>query len=105
MSLRMTRRRPGTRSGYDQTNPFPATRKSNPSLSISSTPSQREGQAPDLVGVSHHGPAWRQLNERRPLGYRMRPGDALQLDGEGAHGPQALVEQPIRFLSVVAYGW
>ena len=35
----------------------------------------------------------------------MRPGDALQLDGEGAHGPQALVELPIRFLSVVAYGW
>jgi len=36
--------------------------------------------------------------------YRMRPGDALQLDGEGAHGPQELVELPIRFLSVVAYG-
>jgi DNA-binding XRE family transcriptional regulator/quercetin dioxygenase-like cupin family protein len=36
--------------------------------------------------------------------YPMRPGDALQLDGEGAHGPQELVELPIRFLSVVAYG-
>lgn len=36
--------------------------------------------------------------------YRMRPGDALQLDGEGAHGPLELVELPIRFLSVVAYG-
>ncbi len=36
--------------------------------------------------------------------YRMRPGDALQLDGEGAHGPQELVELPVRFLSVVAYG-
>ncbi|MGP4046101.1 helix-turn-helix domain-containing protein [Streptomyces sp. 2A115] len=36
--------------------------------------------------------------------YRMRPGDALQLDGEGVHGPQELVELPIRFLSVVAYG-
>ena len=36
--------------------------------------------------------------------YRMRPGDALQLDGEGPHGPQELVELPIRFLSVVAYG-
>jgi DNA-binding XRE family transcriptional regulator/quercetin dioxygenase-like cupin family protein len=36
--------------------------------------------------------------------YRMRPGDALQLDGEGVHGPQELVEVPIRFLSVVAYG-
>jgi len=36
--------------------------------------------------------------------YRMRPGDALQLDGEGAHGPRELVRLPIRFLSVVAYG-
>jgi len=36
--------------------------------------------------------------------YTMRPGDALQLDGEGIHGPQDLVTLPIRFLSVVAYG-
>jgi DNA-binding XRE family transcriptional regulator/quercetin dioxygenase-like cupin family protein len=36
--------------------------------------------------------------------YTMRPGDALQLDGEGVHGPQELVELPIRFLSAVAYG-
>jgi transcriptional regulator with XRE-family HTH domain len=36
--------------------------------------------------------------------YRMRPGDALQLDGEGMHGPRELVDLPIRFLSVVAYG-
>ncbi|MEJ2868721.1 XRE family transcriptional regulator [Actinomycetospora sp. OC33-EN08] len=36
--------------------------------------------------------------------YEMRPGDALQLDGEGAHGPRELLELPIRFLSVVAYG-
>lgn len=36
--------------------------------------------------------------------YPMRPGDALQLDGEGVHGPQELIELPIRFLSVVAYG-
>jgi transcriptional regulator with XRE-family HTH domain len=36
--------------------------------------------------------------------YPMRPGDALQLDGEGLHGPRELVELPIRFLSVVAYG-
>jgi transcriptional regulator with XRE-family HTH domain len=36
--------------------------------------------------------------------YTMRPGDALQLDGEGTHGPQSLVQLPIRFLSVVAYG-
>ncbi|TNC25862.1 cupin domain-containing protein [Amycolatopsis alkalitolerans] len=37
-------------------------------------------------------------------GYTMRPGDALQLDGEGVHGPQELIRLPIRFLSVVAYG-
>jgi transcriptional regulator with XRE-family HTH domain len=36
--------------------------------------------------------------------YPMRPGDALQLDGEGPHGPRELVHRPIRFLSVVAYG-
>jgi DNA-binding XRE family transcriptional regulator/quercetin dioxygenase-like cupin family protein len=36
--------------------------------------------------------------------YIMGPGDALQLDGEGTHGPQELVQLPIRFLSVVAYG-
>ncbi len=36
--------------------------------------------------------------------YPMRPGDALQLDGEGPHGPRELVNLPIRFLSVVAYG-
>jgi DNA-binding XRE family transcriptional regulator/quercetin dioxygenase-like cupin family protein len=36
--------------------------------------------------------------------YRMRPGDALQLDGEGIHGPRELISLPIRFLSVVAYG-
>jgi len=37
-SERIRRRRPGTDSGYDQTKPRPATRKSNPSLGISSTP-------------------------------------------------------------------
>jgi quercetin dioxygenase-like cupin family protein/DNA-binding XRE family transcriptional regulator len=36
--------------------------------------------------------------------YTMSPGDALQLDGEGVHGPRELVRLPIRFLSVVAYG-
>jgi DNA-binding XRE family transcriptional regulator/quercetin dioxygenase-like cupin family protein len=36
--------------------------------------------------------------------YMMRRGDALQLDGEGVHGPQELVDLPVRFLSVVAYG-
>ncbi|HVW43866.1 MAG TPA: XRE family transcriptional regulator [Amycolatopsis sp.] len=37
-------------------------------------------------------------------GYTMRPGDALQLDGEGVHGPRELIALPVRFLSVVAYG-
>ncbi|MEU9059189.1 XRE family transcriptional regulator [Streptomyces sp. NPDC048430] len=36
--------------------------------------------------------------------YTLRPGDSLQLDGEGSHGPQELVRVPIRFLSVTAYG-
>ncbi len=36
--------------------------------------------------------------------YTMRPGDALQLDGEGPHGPERLVTLPIRFLSVIAFG-
>jgi transcriptional regulator with XRE-family HTH domain len=36
--------------------------------------------------------------------YPMRPGDALQLDGEGPHGPASLVDLPIRFLSVTAFG-
>ena len=36
--------------------------------------------------------------------HTMHPGDALQLDGEGTHGPQELVKLPIRFLSVTAYG-
>lgn len=35
--------------------------------------------------------------------YRLHPGDALQIDGEGAHGPSELVELPIRFLSVIAF--
>ena len=36
--------------------------------------------------------------------YEMHPGDALQFDGEGPHGPEVLVEVPIRFLAVTAYG-
>lgn len=32
--------------------------------------------------------------------YTMRPGDTLQFDGEGPHGPAELVVLPIRFLSV-----
>jgi transcriptional regulator with XRE-family HTH domain len=36
--------------------------------------------------------------------YTLAPGDALQLDGEGVHGPLELISLPVRFLSVVAYG-
>ncbi|BEP13777.1 XRE family transcriptional regulator [Acidothermaceae bacterium B102] len=36
--------------------------------------------------------------------YTMRPGDALQFDGEGTHGPDELITLPIRFLSVTAFG-
>src|SRR6195952_5564208 len=35
--------------------------------------------------------------------YRLNPGDSLQIDGEGAHGPVDLVQVPIRFLSVIAF--
>ncbi len=35
--------------------------------------------------------------------YRLEPGDSLQFDGEGAHGPLELIELPIRFLSVIAF--
>ncbi|WP_214108949.1 helix-turn-helix domain-containing protein [Acrocarpospora catenulata] len=36
-------------------------------------------------------------------GYTLSPGDCLQFDGAGPHGPQRLVELPIRFLSVTAW--
>lgn len=36
--------------------------------------------------------------------YTLGPGDSLQFDGQGVHGPQELLALPIRFLSVVAYG-
>ena len=36
--------------------------------------------------------------------YTLRPGDALQLDGEGPHGAEELLRLPCRFLSVIAYG-
>jgi DNA-binding XRE family transcriptional regulator len=35
--------------------------------------------------------------------YTMHPGDSLQFDGEGPHGPEELVELPIRFLSILAH--
>jgi DNA-binding XRE family transcriptional regulator/quercetin dioxygenase-like cupin family protein len=34
--------------------------------------------------------------------YLMAPGDSLLLDGEGPHGPLALLELPIQFLAVTA---
>ncbi|MET9683832.1 helix-turn-helix domain-containing protein [Streptomyces coeruleorubidus] len=36
--------------------------------------------------------------------YTLGPGDALQFDGEAPHGPERLVELPIRFLTVTAFG-
>lgn len=36
--------------------------------------------------------------------YTMRPGDALQFDGEGPHGPKELHKLPVRFLAITAYG-
>ncbi|MFT4288582.1 helix-turn-helix domain-containing protein [Nocardioides sp.] len=35
--------------------------------------------------------------------YALTPGDSLQFDGEGAHGPLELVTVPITFLSVIAF--
>jgi transcriptional regulator with XRE-family HTH domain len=36
--------------------------------------------------------------------YELGPGDALQFSGEIVHGPTELIELPIKFLSVIAYG-
>lgn len=36
--------------------------------------------------------------------YELRPGDTLQFEGEVVHGPTNLIELPITFLSVIAYG-
>lgn len=33
--------------------------------------------------------------------YRLKPGDSLLFDAEGIHGPEKLIELPIRFLSVM----
>lgn len=35
--------------------------------------------------------------------YRLGPGDSMQFDGEGTHGPANLIQVPIRFLSVIAF--
>jgi hypothetical protein len=77
-------------------------RLSHPTTKTSPHPSDLEGRALDPapcqrpVGIAATG--------HGDSGYIMRPGDALQLDGERTHGPQTLVQLPIRFLSVVAYG-
>jgi transcriptional regulator with XRE-family HTH domain len=49
-----------------------------------------------LTGVMEYG-----YGSRR---YTLEPGDALELDGEVAHGPTDLVQLPIQFLSIKAYG-
>lgn len=36
--------------------------------------------------------------------YVLHPGDAIQFSGEVVHGPTALIEIPVRFLSIIAYG-
>jgi transcriptional regulator with XRE-family HTH domain len=36
--------------------------------------------------------------------YELRAGDSLIFDGEGPHGPSALVELPITFITVTGYG-
>ena len=35
--------------------------------------------------------------------YRLTPGDSLFFDADAPHGPEKLVELPIRFLSVIVY--
>jgi len=52
-----------------------------------------------------HCAAITRLGSRTPPGstYRLGAGDSLQFDGEGAHGPTALVSLPIRFLSIIAF--
>jgi len=35
--------------------------------------------------------------------YRMEPGDSLFFDAEAPHGPETLIELPVRFLSVIVY--
>lgn len=35
--------------------------------------------------------------------YELRPGDSLIFDGEGLHGPEALVQLPVVFITVTGY--
>src|SRR5215469_6774907 len=58
MSVLITLGLPGWRSGYDHTNPLPPTRKSKPSLSISSTcgsaSARRRTSSSSATGESQH---------------------------------------------------
>ena len=36
--------------------------------------------------------------------YILRPGDTLQFHGEVSHGPTRLIDLPVKYLSVKAYG-
>ena len=36
--------------------------------------------------------------------YTMEPGDSLTFEGDIPHGPEALLQVPIRLLSVINYG-
>src|SRR5690348_12869551 len=69
MSVRISRGWPGLRSGYDQTNPRPATRKSKPSLSISSTPgrasARRRTSSASAIGIPPRSRHPRTLQDRR----------------------------------------
>ena len=35
--------------------------------------------------------------------YRLEPGDSLFFDADAPHGPEELLERPVRFLSVISY--
>ena len=38
-----------------------------------------------------------------PKNYRLEAGDTIQIHGEVAHGPVALVDLPVRFMSVKVF--
>ncbi|WP_116950381.1 helix-turn-helix domain-containing protein [Jiangella endophytica] len=42
----------------------------------------------------------RMIYSHGPYEYTLSPGDSLLIDGEGPHGPQELLETPIRFLAI-----
>lgn len=42
----------------------------------------------------------RMIYSHGPYEYPMAPGDSLLIDGEGPHGPQELLEVPVRFLAI-----